>query len=247
MASESVGYLAIADHYRRLIADRQIADGQRLPSVRKIAEEWGVATKTAQRALQVLRMEGFASPVTGLGYAASFRPHESAVLRVKVNGTRQRGEQYAAEDEALILSAEVTPTTGPAGDVLGVEPGRPAILRTGMVKRGDKVIRMSHSWFPLELADLVPELLIVESTPPGNVARIQAATGRHTEITADHFTVDLLGLQLAQSFGVPQGEPVLVRTTVRHDGLGVIEYGTTWFPRHVVLAVEYTDTADHAN
>ncbi|MFG2919619.1 GntR family transcriptional regulator [Kitasatospora sp. NPDC048298] len=246
MAPEPVGYLAIADHYRRLIADRQIVDGQRLPSVRGIAEEWGVATKTAQRALKALAMEGYAQPVQGLGYAASFRPHEAATLRVQVNGTRTRGEQYAPGDEVVILSAGMVPTGGHDADVLGIEAGSPAVLRRGLVRRGDRVIRFSHSWFPPELADLVPELLLTESTPPGNVARIEAATGRKTELTADHFTVDMTSLEQAKIFGVPQNTPVLARTTVRHDGNGVIEAGITWFPRNVVLAVEYTDV-DQAN
>ncbi|MEW1701031.1 GntR family transcriptional regulator [Streptomyces sp. NPDC091278] len=239
-----IGYLDIADHYRRQIADRQIPDGERLPSVRQIADEWNVATKTAQRALKSLAMEGYASAVRGLGYAATFRPHDVATLRVRVDGSRQRGETYAADDTQRILSAELTPTGGAVADVLGVTPGTPAILRTGSVTRAGRVIRMSHSWFPAELGNPVPELLETVSTPPGNVARIEAATGRKTELTADHFTVDLTALQHASEFGVPQGTPILVRTTVRHDGQGVIEYGTTWFPRGVVLAVEYNDRAE---
>ncbi|MFZ3475195.1 GntR family transcriptional regulator [Streptomyces sp. 4.24] len=239
MEPTEVGYLDIADHYRRQIADRQIHDGQRLPSVRDIAAEWGVATKTAARALKALAMEGYASAVRGLGYAAAYRPHDYATLRVRVNGSRQRGEDYAATDEQRILSAALTPVGGAVGDILGIDPGARAILRTGSVTRGDRVIRMSHSWFPAELAELVPELLLTESSPPGNVARIEAATGRKTELTADQFTVDLTGLEHSKAFGVAQGAPVLVRTTVRHDGEGVIEYGNTWFPRNVVLSMEY--------
>ncbi|MCX5079381.1 GntR family transcriptional regulator [Streptomyces sp. NBC_00513] len=243
MDPTEIGYLDITDHYRRLIADRQITDGARLPSVRDIATEWGVATKTAQRALKALSMEGYASAVRGLGYAATFRPHDFATLRVRVNGSRERGEAYAPGDEQRILSAKLTPAGGAVSEVLGIEPTDLAVLRTGSVTRAGRVIRMSHSWFPAELADLVPELLTTESTPPGNVARIEAATGRRTELTADHFTVDLTALQHVQGFGVAQGTPVLVRTTVRHDGQGVIEYGTTWFPRNVVLAVEYNEVA----
>jgi GntR family transcriptional regulator len=239
--TDPVGYQAIADHYRRLIANRVIVDGQKLPSVRQMAEEWGVATKTAQRALTTLRMEGWATPVTGLGYAAAFRPDQVATLRVAVNGSRQRGEQYSSDDEVVILSAGMEATGGQDADVLGIEAGRPAVLRRGLVRRAGRVIRMSYSWFPPELADLVPELLEITSTPPGSVARIEAATGRSTEITADHFSVDTTTLTLAKEFGVPQGEPVLVRTTIRHDGEGVIEYGRTWFPRHVDLRLEYTN------
>lgn len=241
MDPSEVGYLDIADHYRRLIADRQIPDGDRLPSVRDIAAKWGVATKTAQRALKALSMEGYATAVRGLGYAAAYRPHDFATLRVRVNGARERGEAYAPSDEQTILSAKLTPAGGAVSEVLGIEPNDPAVLRTGSVTRGGRVIRMSHSWFPAELADLVPELLTTVSTPPGNVSRIEAATGRKTELTADHFTVDITGLQHAKAFGVAPGAPVLVRTTIRHDGEGVIEYGTTWFPRNVVLALEYMD------
>lgn len=241
MSTEPVGYLDIADHYRRLIADKTIGDGVLLPSIRNIAEEWGVATKTAQRALKSLCMEGYAMPIARRGYAAAYRVHELATLRVPVSGTRMRGEIYAPEDEIVIVSASMTATGGAVADVLGVEAGVPAVLRRGLVRRGDRIIRMSHSWFPPDLADAVPELLTTESTPPGSVARIERATGRKTVITADHMSVDLTSLHHAQTFGVPQNEPVLVRTTIRHDGLGVIEYGTTWFPRNVVLAVEYTD------
>lgn len=246
MSTEPVGYLDIADHFRRLIADKTIGDGVLLPSIRDVSKEFGVATKTAQRALQALCMEGYATSIPKRGYAAAYRVHEFATLRVPVVGTRMRGEIYAPDDEIVILSAEMTSTGGAVADVLGVQAGSPAVLRRGLVRRGDRVIRMSHSWFPPELADVVPELLSTESTPPGSVARIEAATGRKTVVTADHMTVDLTSLHHAQTFGVAQNEPVLVRTTVRHDGRGVIEYGTTWFPRNVVLAVEYTDPAASA-
>lgn len=241
MSAEPVGYLDIADHYRRLITDKAISDGALLPSIRQVAEEWGVATKTAQRALKSLCMEGYAVSIPKRGYAAAYRTREFATLRVPVTGARMRGEIYSPEDQIVILSAEMTPAGGAVADVLGIEAGAPAIRRRGLIRRGDRVIRMSHSWFPAELADAVPELLDTHSTPPGSVARIEAATGRTTVITADGMSVDLTSLEQAQAFGVAQNEPVLVRTTVRHDGEGVIEYGTAWFPRDVVLTIEYTN------
>jgi GntR family transcriptional regulator len=173
----------------------------------------------------------------------TYRPDNFATLRVPVSGMRIRGEIYAPDDQLKIVSAEMFATGGAVAGVLGVEAGAPAVLRRGVVHRGKRLIRMSHSWFPPELAELVPELLQVESSKPGSVARIEAATGRRTAITTDHMTVDTADLTLSRQFDIPQGEPVLVRTTTRHDGHGVIEYGMTWFPRYVVLAMEYTDPA----
>lgn len=49
----------IADHYRRLIRDGQLAPGEELPSNRKMAGEWKVSTATALRVAAVLTREGW--------------------------------------------------------------------------------------------------------------------------------------------------------------------------------------------
>ncbi|MDT9686786.1 TetR/AcrR family transcriptional regulator C-terminal domain-containing protein [Streptomyces sp. P9(2023)] len=51
-------YLRIVAAIRRRIADGELAPGDRVPSTRQIAREWGVALATATRALTTLRLEG---------------------------------------------------------------------------------------------------------------------------------------------------------------------------------------------
>ncbi|WP_037892225.1 GntR family transcriptional regulator, partial [Streptomyces sp. Tu 6176] len=51
-------YLRIAAEIRRRIADGELAPGERVPSTRRIAEQWGVALATATKALTTLRLEG---------------------------------------------------------------------------------------------------------------------------------------------------------------------------------------------
>ncbi|MFG2123803.1 TetR/AcrR family transcriptional regulator C-terminal domain-containing protein [Streptomyces sp. NPDC048710] len=51
-------YLRIVAVIRRRIADGELAPGDRVPSTRQIAEEWGVALATATKALTTLRLEG---------------------------------------------------------------------------------------------------------------------------------------------------------------------------------------------
>ncbi|MFF8813222.1 TetR/AcrR family transcriptional regulator C-terminal domain-containing protein [Streptomyces pactum] len=51
-------YLRIAGELRRRIVTGELAPGDRLPSTRRVAQEWGVALATATKALAALRQEG---------------------------------------------------------------------------------------------------------------------------------------------------------------------------------------------
>ncbi|MFI8993124.1 TetR/AcrR family transcriptional regulator C-terminal domain-containing protein [Streptomyces sp. NPDC053542] len=80
MAAENVPedlppYLRIASEIRRRIEDGELAAGDRVPSTRRIAEEWHVALATATKALNALRQEGLveARPRAGTVVAPSRR------------------------------------------------------------------------------------------------------------------------------------------------------------------------------
>lgn len=60
-------YLRIAAELRRRIASGDLAPGDRVPSTRRITEEWGVAMATATKALAVLNQEGLVRAVPGVG------------------------------------------------------------------------------------------------------------------------------------------------------------------------------------
>ncbi|ASU83831.1 GntR family transcriptional regulator [Nocardiopsis gilva YIM 90087] len=60
-------YQRIAAEIRRRIADGELAPGQRVPSTRRIAEEWGVALATAARALTSLRHDGTVETIPRVG------------------------------------------------------------------------------------------------------------------------------------------------------------------------------------
>ncbi len=52
-------YEQVAEHYRAAIRGGRLAAGDELPSTRSLAAEWGLATSTAQRALELLQAEGW--------------------------------------------------------------------------------------------------------------------------------------------------------------------------------------------
>jgi DNA-binding transcriptional regulator YhcF (GntR family) len=60
-------YLRIAGDIRRRIAVGELAPGDRVPSTRRITQEWGVAMATATKALAALNQEGLVRAVPGVG------------------------------------------------------------------------------------------------------------------------------------------------------------------------------------
>ena len=82
--SEGAPFSRIAAELRRRIAEGELATGQRVPSMRQVAREFGVALATAAKALDLIRHEGLivTRPRSGSVVAAphSLRaPHRSVV------------------------------------------------------------------------------------------------------------------------------------------------------------------------
>ncbi|WP_020576393.1 TetR/AcrR family transcriptional regulator C-terminal domain-containing protein [Actinopolymorpha alba] len=76
MATADPPYLRIVAEIRRRIAAGELAPGDRVPSTRQIAREWGVALATATKALTALNAEGLvhAKPRAGTVVAARESP-----------------------------------------------------------------------------------------------------------------------------------------------------------------------------
>ncbi|MCR3740399.1 transcriptional regulator, TetR family [Actinomadura glauciflava] len=71
-------YLVIAAEIRSRIESGELRPGDRVPSIRQIAERWGVAVATATRAAAVLREQGLVEPRVGAGTVVSAAgPRES--------------------------------------------------------------------------------------------------------------------------------------------------------------------------
>ncbi|MFF7494715.1 TetR/AcrR family transcriptional regulator C-terminal domain-containing protein [Streptomyces rubiginosohelvolus] len=60
-------YLRIAGDIRRRIASGELAPGARVPSTRRITQDWGVAMATATKALAALQQDGLVRAVPGVG------------------------------------------------------------------------------------------------------------------------------------------------------------------------------------
>lgn len=69
-------YLRIALDLQRRISSGELRAGQRLPSIRQLMRDWGVAMATATKAIAVLRQEGWVHTVPGSGTLVREAPRE---------------------------------------------------------------------------------------------------------------------------------------------------------------------------
>jgi DNA-binding transcriptional MocR family regulator len=67
----------VAEHYRQAIAAGEYDPPKEFPSVRDVIDEWDISTNTAQRALRLLRDEGW------IEFRQGRRPDVKGVPEVK--------------------------------------------------------------------------------------------------------------------------------------------------------------------
>ncbi|GGX98238.1 TetR/AcrR family transcriptional regulator C-terminal domain-containing protein [Streptomyces hiroshimensis] len=115
MAGTSVPpYLRIAAELRRRIADGELAPGDRVPSTRRIAQDWDVALATATKVLTTLRQEGLvrARPRVGTVVAGPERPGAERPPRTP---RPERAPQAAAAAPAPKNAAPKNAAAAPPG------------------------------------------------------------------------------------------------------------------------------------
>ncbi|MEV8107088.1 GntR family transcriptional regulator [Streptomyces sp. NPDC088135] len=226
-------YLQVVQELRRRIVDGELADGDRLPSVRQIAEEWQIAQATAMKALAALRADGLAESVTGVGTVVRSRRtlHRSAADRL--DRALRTGKIYPEDEYAVIQAAELAVAPAWVADLLGLDEGAQAIRRHRVTHNSDGPVSASVSWFPAEFAESVPALLIAERIPGGTPSAIEAGTGRRAanDATEEASAVFRATAEQASDLGISAGDPVYVGRNIYSDVNGeIIEIGESVAP-----------------
>ncbi|MFJ9950492.1 TetR/AcrR family transcriptional regulator C-terminal domain-containing protein [Kitasatospora sp. NPDC091207] len=90
----------IATDLRRRITTGELAPGERVPSIRRIAQDWGVALATATKALTVLRLEGLVEARPRVGtVVAGGSPAPAGALAAPTEATAPPHRAPAAADD----------------------------------------------------------------------------------------------------------------------------------------------------
>lgn len=219
-------YLQVVQHLREQILKGELRDGDKVPSVRQIAERWGIAQATAMRAIATLRADGIVESVTGVGTIVRTQNNLHRSARDRFTRMLSTGKIYAPGEHAVIKSAGLAPATGAVADALGIEEGTEAIRRHRVTYSGETPVSASTSWFVADLARTVPSLTVTERIPGGTPSAIQAATGRLAKSAEDRMSVDRATAEQAEELGIDPGDPVFVGLNVLRDADGeVIEVG----------------------
>lgn len=226
-------YVQIQDHYRTAILDGTIKEGERLPSIAALAEEWGVAAATAAKAVSGLQVEGYVYTSTQGTYATLGKGAQSAHDRIEAVH-RDRAGRPAERVE--IVEAGIVDAPLYVAELLGVAPdGARVARRESVAFRGPQPQRLTVQWWP---ASLVPSLSVADIADP--LRRIEEATGRAPTDGRDYFEGREADVREARALGIKAGDAVLASTYLWRDEEGVLEYGELVLPRKRVVSFPYT-------
>jgi DNA-binding GntR family transcriptional regulator len=219
-------YLQVVKAIQDRIVSGDLAEGDEVPSIRKIAEEWGISQATAMKALATLRASGLVESAPGKGTIVRAQATLHRTPHDRFSRMLATGKIYAPGEYAKIVSAGLAPAPAHIADALGIAENAPAIRRHRVTHNERGPVSCSTSWFHPDLAAVVPALLVKERIQGGTPSAIEQATGRRARSVADQFTAAEATAEQATELGVAEGSPVIVGRNTLLDIEGeVIEAG----------------------
>jgi DNA-binding GntR family transcriptional regulator len=219
-------YLQVVKAIQDRIVSGDLAEGDEVPSIRKIAEEWEISQATAMKALATLRASKLVESVPGKGTVVRAQATLHRAPHDRFARMLATGKIYAPGEYATIESAELAPAPAHIADALGITENAPAIRRHRVTHNERGPISCSTSWFHPDLATVVPALLVKERIQGGTPSAIEAATGRRARSVSDQFTAAAATAEQARELGIAEGSPVIVGRNTLMDGDGeVLEAG----------------------
>lgn len=220
-------YRQIADAVRARISSGELQAGDRVPSVRSLMRDYGVAIATAQRALTSLRAEGYIRPERGVGSIVTTEEERGRAANDRVDKSRRTGKVYPTGQYAKITQAGVTKATEQVAGALGLKVGSDVIRRVRVTySADDKPVSASTSYFTGDLAERAPLLLSTERIREGTFAYVATTLKRAIDAWQDQFEPAAATAEQAAELGLTEGDLILVgRNWIYDDAGDVLEYG----------------------
>jgi GntR family transcriptional regulator len=218
-------YRDIANALRADITARHLIEGDRLPTVRELAQRYGVPTGTVARALDLLRAEGIIVSRHGKGlYVRSF----SRIVR---SSPGRLSKAWWAEGKAIqdhdtngrlrvvhVVVSEV-PASEAVAEALRVPVGAAVLSRSRRFAVEDRIVQTATSHIPLDVIAAAPAVAYTDPGRGGIYARMREAgvgpeTFRETLICRMPVPAETTDLDL------PGGTPVIVITRYAYTQTG---------------------------
>jgi GntR family transcriptional regulator len=226
-------HIQIANHYRDLIVNGEMPSGAQMPAMRAIAEEWGVALQTAQRAvdhLKTAKLVHTSNQGTVVNGARIKRTPTEWIKSVK------RGHPLHLRTEAVnVTAAGLVTAQEYISDLLGLPAGGDVIRREQVFyDPGTAPAMLLVSWFQPHLAEAAPELLLAEGIPStgGEIGLILERTGRSVTYGEDY--CEARGIlddgRESPLMRLPVGSMCLGGVYTWFDQADILEYGEFVLP-----------------
>jgi GntR family transcriptional regulator len=212
-------YRRIAAEIRARIDRGELRPGDRVPSVREIVDTEGVSIATATRVAAVLRADGYAESIPGIGTIVT-TPRKLTTGPDRLALLRATGTGFRSGENVEILSAELLAGVEHVTDALGLEDGAEVVRRRRLYRDDDGVVTLSTSWLPGRLADVAPELLIAEPLPTMTFGLVEERSGRRATRRRDVVAMRPVPDDAAHIMGIEPGTPALTMTNLYWDQHG---------------------------
>ena len=218
-------YQQVADDLRDAIKRGEFAPGVMLPSQPELARRYGLNQTSINRAIAVLRAEGYVRVEHGRGAFVQEVPTVKRVRRIDRDyRTRPAGSAYAEQIEQSGLRprtklADVSIVTPPAeiAEALMLTETGQAVRRHRLMYADDVVVQVATSYIPLDIASGT-DIAYPDTGPSGIYARLDGRGHGPVRFTED-IEVRRPTEEEALILRIPKGQPVLeiLRTAYTAD------------------------------
>ncbi|MEV4280377.1 GntR family transcriptional regulator [Actinoplanes xinjiangensis] len=218
-------YRGVANAIRADIESRRLVEGDRLPTVRELAQRYGVPTGTVAKAVDILRADGVIVARHGRGlYVRTF----GRILRSSPDRLSRSwwGEGKSIQDRdtdgrprAVNVVVEEAPAVEDVAEALGVPVGAAVLTRARRFAVDDRIVQTATSYIPLDVVAAVPAVAYTGPGPGGIYARM-AEAGLGPETFRESLVCRMPTSAEAEVMALPRGTPVIAVTRRAYTGTG---------------------------
>lgn len=224
----------IAHALQDQIATGELQPGDRTPSVRTLARDFGVSPATAAKALNQLAALGLVDARPGIGMIVLQRRPPQLLVGNRLAAAERSGVMNRPGEYAKRLSAKEEDADARVRAGLAIDTAHAFCRRRIRYDASDRPIEHSASWLPLDVAARAPRVHDLAPIEEGTLAYVQQATHRTIASThEDIYAREADSLDILHGIAVP-GRPVLVVEFVAYDdNQRPLTYETAVFPERV--------------
>lgn len=193
------------------------APGERLPSIPAIAEMFGVAKQTVQRAVDQLRVEGILITKPGSGtFVRGTRRRLNRLSRGRYGAHRGYHADLAARYRQHLVAVGRAPAPPEVADAFGVSDRTELIVRRHVVQVEDVPVELGASWF--RVADAAgTSLERMEAFGRPLYQEAEEVIGRRYASATDTLSARQPGREEAEILRIRPDTPVLHLLHVAYD------------------------------